>query len=175
MGAKKNYKRHGSRYAARSHAVQILYEAEARDTDPVEVMAEHAESSAQPDAPVKPVADYTRSIIEGVAVELNHLDQVLADHLSENWTLDRLPAVDRAVLRVSTWELLCNPEVPTPTAVVEGVELAYQYSGRQSSAYVNGVLDKIAQESWAESPDESEAELRAKAQEEPQSESQDAD
>ncbi len=147
MTDKKNYKRHGSRYAARSHAVQILYEAEARDTDPVEIMGEHSHSSAEPNAPVRPVAEYTRSIIEGVAVQLNQVDQVLAAHLSENWTLDRLPAVDRAVLRLSTWELLCNPDVPTPTAVVEGVELAYQFSGPQSSAYVNGVLDNIAQES----------------------------
>ena len=64
-------------------------------------------------------------------------------HLSSEWRLDRLPAVDRAVLRVSAWELKFNDDVPAQVAVVEGVELASEYSHDKAPSYIHAVLDGI--------------------------------
>ena len=137
-------RRHGSRYRARRRAVDIIFEAEARDIDPVAIVDDRIELSQQPDPPVKPVAPYTQEIVGGVAVELDRVDEVISRYLLDNWMLERLPAVDRAILRVATWELLFNPDVPVKTAVVEGVELASEYSTDAAAPYINAALDAIA-------------------------------
>lgn len=137
-------KRRGSRFKARRRAVEILFESEARDTDPVAVTDFREELSQLPEPPVPPVNPYTRQIVAGTAVELDRIDDTIAAYLAENWKLNRIPAVDRAILRVATWELLFNPEVPVKTAVVDAVELASQYSSTVAAPYVNGVLDAIA-------------------------------
>ncbi|RAV33160.1 transcription antitermination factor NusB [Corynebacterium heidelbergense] len=140
-------KRHGSRYRARARAVDLLFEAEFRDVDPVEVIEEHVELAQDPTAHYRPVMPYTQTIVTGVAENLDAIDDTIAEHLSEEWKLERLPAVDRAVLRVSTWELMFNPEVPREVATVEGVELASEYSHVKAQAYVHAVLDRLA-ERW---------------------------
>lgn len=139
-----NYKRHGSRYKARRRAADLLYEAEVRDVDPVSLIAERVDLSRDAGNQVAPVAEYTKTIVAGVAAELDHLDEVIAAHLAENWELERITAVDRAVLRVGLWELLWNPEVPIPTAVSDAVEVASQYSTDSSPLYINALLDAIA-------------------------------
>ncbi|MDO4928744.1 MAG: transcription antitermination factor NusB [Corynebacterium sp.] len=139
-----NYKRHGSRYKARRRAADLLYEAEVRDVDPVALIAERVDLSRYADNQVAPVAEYTKTIVAGVAAELDYLDTVIAEHLAEDWELDRITAVDRAVLRVGLWELLWNPEVPIPTAVSDAVEIASQYSTDSSPSYINALLDAIA-------------------------------
>lgn len=141
----KNWRRHGSRYRARRRAVDILFESEARDVDPVSIVEERTQLSAQPEPQVAPVADYTRVIVAGAATELDRIDDTIERYLSENWQLDRLPAVDRAILRMSTWELLFNPDVPKGTAVVEGVELASEYSNDVAAPYIHAVLDDVAE------------------------------
>lgn len=138
-----SFKRHGSRFKARRRAVDILFEAEARDVDPVGIIDERVELSRLPEPPVAPIAPYTREVVTGVAEELDVLDSVIAGKLSEDWELHRIPAVDRAILRLSCWELLYNPDVPAKTAVVEGVELAAQYSTDVAPPYINGVLDDV--------------------------------
>lgn len=150
--SKKNYRRHGSRYRARRRAADILYEAENRDVDPVELVAERIELARDRDNAVAPVAEYTRAIVSGVADELDTIDEKIERFLSADWELHRIPAVDRAILRVSTWELLFNPDIPTATAVVEGVELASEYSNDVAPPYVHAVLDDIAQSRSESSP-----------------------
>ena len=140
------FKRHGSRYKARRRAVDILFEAEFRDQDPVYVVEQRRELSQDPESGVLPVSDYTATIVSGVAENLDGIDSAIASHLSSTWRLDRIPAVDRAVMRVSTWELLHNEEVPPKVAVSEGIELASEYSTDVAPAYVNAVLDDIAGE-----------------------------
>ncbi|MCF4006560.1 transcription antitermination factor NusB [Corynebacterium uropygiale] len=142
--SRKNNRRHGARYRARRRAVDILFEAEARDIDPVAIVEDRVELSRRPDQPVKPIADYTRTIVAGVAVELDRIDDVLDAVLADDWELHRIPAVDRAILRMSAWELLFNPDVPRPTAVVEGVELASEYADEEASSYINALLDDVA-------------------------------
>lgn len=140
-----NWRRHGKRYKARRRAVDILFEAEARDVDPVAIVEDRVELSRNPDYQIAPVADYTRTLVAGVAEELDYVDDLIVRYLSDDWELDRLPAVDRAILRMSTWEILFNDDVPTVTGVVEGVELASEYSHDKAAPYVHAVLDAMAQ------------------------------
>ncbi|WJZ02791.1 hypothetical protein CFREI_07530 [Corynebacterium freiburgense] len=137
-------KRRGSRYRARARAVDILFEAEFRDVDPVAIVEDRIELSQQPEFDIPPVTPYTQQIVGGVAVELDRVDDTIARYLAKNWELERIPAVDRAILRIAVWELLFNPEVPTKTAVVEGVELGSQYSTDFAAPYINAVLDAVA-------------------------------
>ncbi|MGV0383871.1 transcription antitermination factor NusB [Corynebacterium sp. 22_2729] len=138
-----SFKRHGSRYKARRRAVDILFEAEFRDIDPVEIVEERISLAKDAANQVKPVPEYTQQIVPGVATNLDALDEAIALHLSSEWRLDRLPAVDRAVLRVAAWELKFNDDVPSQVAVVEGVELASEYSHDKAPSYIHAVLDGI--------------------------------
>lgn len=140
-----NHKRHTARYRARRRAADILYEAENRDVDPVAIVEDRVALAREDRHAVAPIADYTKVIVQGVAEELDAIDDTISRYLSQNWELHRIPAVDRAILRLSVWELLFNPHVPTATAVVEGVELASQYSHDQAAPYIHAVLDDVAQ------------------------------
>ncbi|AKK06037.1 NusB antitermination factor [Corynebacterium mustelae] len=137
----KNWKRHGSRFKARRRAVDILYEAEARDVDPVAIVQDRVNLARIDESIVAPVAAYTREIIAGAAEELNRIDDVIAAYLSEDWELHRISAVDRAILRVAVWEMIFNEDVPLKTAMTEAIEMAAQYSGATAPGYINAVLD----------------------------------
>lgn len=140
-GAQNGAKKLGARHKARKRAVDFLFEAEARNVDPVNLAAERIEL-ARADDTIAPVSDYTSTLVEGVAENLDRLDGVIADHLKD-WTLTRLPAVDRAILRVAVWELFHATDVPPVVAVDEAVELAKQLSTDDSPGFVNGVLGQI--------------------------------
>lgn len=124
--------------------MDILFEAESRDVDPVAIIDDRKTLSNAVDPVVAPVAEYTEAIINGVAVELDTIDDLLSEHIADTWLLERLPSVDRAVLRVACWEMLYNPDVPVTTAVVEAVEIASQYSTDKAGAYINATLDNMA-------------------------------
>lgn len=141
----RNWRRHGARYRARRRAVDILFEAEARDIDPVAVVEDRIELARVDVHGVAPVASYTRDIVTGAAEQLDTIDETIERYLAETWELNRLPAVDRAILRVGVWEILFNPEVDGPTAVVEGVELASQYGSDVAAPYIHAVLDDVVQ------------------------------
>jgi N utilization substance protein B len=128
----------GARSKARKRAVDILYEAGQRGEDPVTLLAGRIGS---PDVP--PVNDYTVTLVEGVTTHLERIDELLAEH-SEGWTLDRMPAVDRAVLRLGLYELLWAEDVPDPVAIDEAVALVKMLSTDDSPRFVNGVLGRIA-------------------------------
>lgn len=147
-----DYKRHGARYRARRRAVDILFEAETRDIDPVSIVEDRAQLSQDPANAVAPVADYTRIIVAGAAEKLDDLDDAIERHLSEDWELFRLPAVDRQILRVAAWEILFNDEVDAPISIKEGVEMAAEYSGVDAAPYINVVLDGVAQRTATNAP-----------------------
>lgn len=121
----------------------MLYEAEARDVDPVAIIEDRMNLARVDITLVAPIASYTSEIIAGVAEELNRIDDVITEYLAENWELNRISAVDRAILRVAVWEMIFNPDVPVKTALSEAVELASQYSGESAPAYINAVLDSV--------------------------------
>ena len=85
---------------------------------------------------------YTVTVAHGVTEHAAHIDDLISTHL-QGWTLERLPAVDRAILRVAVWELLHADDVPEPVAVDEAVELAKQLSTDDSPGFVNGVLGQV--------------------------------
>ncbi|GAA1168560.1 hypothetical protein CGLAUT_06755 [Corynebacterium glaucum] len=140
-----DYKRHGARYRARRRAVDILFEAETRDIDPVAILDDRTELAKDPQNAVAPIADYTREIINGVAEKLDDLDDAIERFLDRDWELHRLPAVDRQILRVGTWEIMFNDEVPTAIAIANALEMATEYSGNQAPPYIHAMLDGIAQ------------------------------
>jgi N utilization substance protein B len=88
------------------------------------------------------VPEYTVEIVEGVSSHLERIDELLATY-AQGWTVDRMPGVDRSLLRLSTWELLWNDEVPDAVAIDEAVELARALSTDESPAFVNGLLARL--------------------------------
>jgi N utilization substance protein B len=124
-----------SRHAARERAFHLLYEAETKGVDPADVLAE---------LPIEP-EPYTATLVAGVAAERASIDDRLS-RLATGWKLERMPALDRAVLRLGVYELGHQPEVPTGVVLSEAVELASQYSTDESSRFVNGVLAAAATE-----------------------------
>ncbi|HXA11172.1 MAG TPA: transcription antitermination factor NusB [Mycobacterium sp.] len=129
------------RHQARKRAVDLLFEAEARGLTPAEV-ADARNARAEQQADVKPLNLYTVTVARGVTQHAAHIDDLISAHL-QGWTLGRLPAVDRAILRVAVWELLHADDVPEPVAVDEAVELAKKLSTDESPGFVNGVLGQI--------------------------------
>jgi len=118
--------------------VDVLYEADLRGVDAVTLLAERVGS---PDVP--PINDYTVALVEGVTAHRPRIDDLISEH-AEGWTLQRMPGVDRAVLRVGLYELLWAADVPDAVAIDEAVELAKQLSTDDSPRFVNGVLGRIA-------------------------------
>lgn len=148
-----DYKRHGARYRARRRAVDILFEAETRDLDPVAIVEDRAALAQDPANAVAPIADYTREIIAGAAENLDEIDDSIERFLSENWELSRIPAVDRAILRVATWEILYNDDVAPPISIANAMEMSTEYAGDNASPYIHAVLDDIIQANSADAPD----------------------
>ncbi|MEZ0355856.1 transcription antitermination factor NusB [Mycobacterium sp. SA01] len=129
------------RHQARKRAVDLLFEAEARGLTPAEV-AEGRSALAESNADVSALNPYTVTVAQGVTATTAHIDELITSHL-QGWTLERLPAVDRAILRVAVWELLHAEDVPEPVAVDEAVELAKELSTDDSPGFVNGVLGQV--------------------------------
>lgn len=128
----------GARSKSRKRAVDLLYEADVRGVDPVTLLAGRTGS---PDVP--PINEYTITLVEGVAKHRARIDELISEH-AEGWTLPRMPALDRAVLRLGLYELLWAADVPDAVAIDEAVELAKSLSTDDSPRFVNGVLGRIA-------------------------------
>ncbi|MFI7493508.1 transcription antitermination factor NusB [Kocuria sp. M4R2S49] len=125
-----------ARGKARRRAVEILFEAEQRHEDAREVMERrrmHSDSLVSP---------YAEELVLGVTMRRGELDEYLETY-SQGWTLERMPAVDRNVLRVGAWELLFNDDVPDGVAVAEAVNLAKELAGDDSPRFVNGLLGRL--------------------------------
>ncbi|MFB0834395.1 transcription antitermination factor NusB [Arthrobacter halodurans] len=127
-----------ARTKARRRALDILFEAEQRDVSPLEALRLRREST---DITVN---EYTVTLIEGVMAEGERIDEILGTY-AKGWTLDRMPAVDRTVLRIGAWELLYNDDVPDGVAVAEAVALARVLSTDESPEFINGLLGRIQQ------------------------------
>ncbi len=129
------------RHQARKRAVDLLFEAEARGLTAAEV-AETRAALAESKPDIEPLNPYSATVALGVTEHAAHIDDLISSHL-QGWTLERLPAVDRAILRVAVWELLHADDVPEPVAVDEAVELAKELSTDDSPGFVNGVLGQV--------------------------------
>lgn len=135
-------KRPGTRHKARKRAVDLLFEAEAKGVSPRTLVDERREL-VRSDESVGEIHEYTATVVDGVSADAEQVDAVLSSHL-RGWTLERLPAVDRAILRLATWELFNATDVDPEVILDEAVELAKELSTDDSPAFVNGVLQTIA-------------------------------
>ncbi|MFD0521581.1 transcription antitermination factor NusB [Paractinoplanes durhamensis] len=130
-----------ARRKARKRALDVLYEADLRDLPPSEVLATYLQRIEKP----RPEhMDYATTLVEGVAKNLDRIDELLASY-AEGWTLERMPVVDRNLARIAVFELLYVPEIDDPVAITEAVELAKQMSTDDSPRFLNGILGRIAE------------------------------
>lgn len=125
----------GPRRAARERALLLLYEAEAKELPAGALLAE---------LPVRPDS-YTEELVIGLEATRDRVDELVGRH-AVGWAVGRMPAVDRSLLRLATFELLAEQEVPVAAVISEAVELAHRYSTEESGRFVNGVLSAVAEE-----------------------------
>jgi transcription antitermination factor nusB len=127
-----------SRTKARLRALEVLFEADQRNEDYIEVLRRRRLYT------VAQISAYSEEIIRGVR---DHDEEIreFVETYARDWSFERMPAVDRAVLRIGTWELLHNDEVPDAVAISEAVGLARVLSTNESPKFVNGLLDKLRQ------------------------------
>jgi len=124
-----------ARSKARKRALDLLFAAEARGAAATDLLAEQVDAGELNNP-------YTATLVEGVAAKQPTIDEILGRY-AQGWTLDRMPAVDRNVLRLGVWELLFAEDVPEHVALSEAVELVKDLSTDESPSYVNGVLGAI--------------------------------
>lgn len=127
-----------ARGKARSRALDVLFEAEQRSVSAFDVLRARREKTDQI------VNPYTLEIVEGVVSRQSAIDEFLETY-SQGWTLERMPSVDRIILRIGTWELLYNDDVPDGVAVSEAVALAKTLSTDESPQFINGLLGRLQQ------------------------------
>src|SRR3954462_9352959 len=126
----------GARSKARKRAVDVPYEAGQRDGDALLTLKDRLAQAAPP------VPEYAVELVEGVVTNRVRIDELLSTY-AEDWTLDRMPPVDLAILRLGVFELLWRDDVPDAVVVSEAVELASSLSTDESPAFVNGLLARL--------------------------------
>jgi N utilization substance protein B len=120
----------------------MLFAADVRGVQVSEIVAAEAlRAASEPDRESSWL--YARDIVDGVVENLDDIDEAISSN-ARGWTLERMPAVDRAILRCAAWEILYNPEIPAGVATSEAVALAGELSTDESSGFVNGLLSTIA-------------------------------
>jgi len=134
----------GARSKARKRALDVLFEADQRGVNVASVLEERLKDPGRE----TPLPEYAQQILRGVIEQWVDVNARIADAAQE-WTLDRMPAVDRAVLRIGAWEIVHNPDVAPAVAIDEAVELATSLSTDESPKFVNGVLGRVAREAGA--------------------------
>jgi N utilization substance protein B len=127
-----------ARSKARKRAFEILFEAGERGEAPVEVLRRHE----RPESEELAARDHVLRLVEGVQEHQERIDELIATY-SVGWTLDRMPAVDRTILRLGAYELLWVDDVPDGVALSEAVSLATDYSTDESPRFINGLLSRL--------------------------------
>jgi N utilization substance protein B len=130
-----------ARSKARKQSLDILYEADIRGTLPLDILASRDVTEEGPDA--RPIREYTREIITGVSEHRRKIDELIATY-AQGWDMDRLPAVDRNIMRLALFEILWAPNLDVAIAIDEALSLAKELSTDESAGYIHGVLGRIA-------------------------------
>jgi transcription antitermination protein NusB len=133
-----------ARTKARKRALDVLFSADVRGETPEQALeAESLRAAARPERASS--WPYAREIVQGVIDHAQEIDALISTH-STSWPIDRMPAVDRGLLRIAVWESRYNPEVPIGVAIDEAVELAKELSTDDSPKFVNGLLTAIVRD-----------------------------
>ena len=131
-----------ARTKARKRAVDAVFAADLRKISPLTLLDDVAELAADRQNQ-DTIFGYARELVQGVVDNHEEIDDLLETY-SQGWALDRMPNLDRAILRVAVWEILHNPDVPDAVAVNEAVEMAKELSTDDSGSFVNCLLSRIA-------------------------------
>lgn len=126
-----------ARTKARKRALDVLFEAEQRGVRPHDV---YLRVAGEVSSPLNP---YTEILVNGVVAEIDRIDELIATY-AEGWSMDRMPAVDRNLLRIGVYEIMFVADVPSTVAIDEAVTLAGELSTDDSPSFINGVLGRIA-------------------------------
>jgi len=129
-----------ARHAGRERAVQWLYQWELSGLDLDDVLSRQHQVDVQ--APDRDRDAWAVELVRGTARELHRIDPLITQHAT-NWRIERMAVVDRVILRLGVYELLCTPDTPPAVVIDEAVELARTFSADQAVAFVNGVLDAV--------------------------------
>ncbi|MER7396561.1 transcription antitermination factor NusB [Streptomyces sp. NPDC000151] len=130
-----------ARNKARKRAFQILFEADQRGADVQTVLADWMRH-ARTDTRQPPVNEYTLELVEGYADHVERIDELISTY-AVDWTLDRMPVVDRNILRLGAYELIWVDATPDAVAIDEAVQLAKEFSTDDSPSFVNGMLGRL--------------------------------
>lgn len=131
-----------ARTKARKRALDALFAAGLRNQNPLELLRETAES-VEGHQNQEAIFDYAETLVTGFQAHASEIDAELTA-LSDGWSIERMPALDRSLLRMGAWEILYNPEVPDEVAISEAVSLAGEYSTDDSPKFINGVLARLS-------------------------------
>ncbi len=129
-----------ARSKARKRALDILFESDQRGLNAQTLLADRLAGRAAGPAPNA----YTIELVQGVIGRWQEINDLLATY-SQGWTIDRMPGVDRAILRIGAWEIVWNDAIPDPVAISEAVELARSLSTDESPSFVNGLLARLVE------------------------------
>ncbi|MGO2751735.1 MAG: transcription antitermination factor NusB [Pseudoclavibacter sp.] len=133
-----------ARTKARKRAMDILFASDVRGTPIPELLGQEAERAA--DEPDRAASwRYAREIVLGVIEHAEEIDGYIVE-TARDWTLERMPALDRSILRVAIWELKYNDEIPAAVAITEAVSAAGEYSTDASGKFIHGVLGRISEQ-----------------------------
>ncbi|MGW0562313.1 transcription antitermination factor NusB [Streptomyces sp. NPDC003016] len=130
-----------ARNTARKRAFQILFEADQRG-EPVQTVLADWMRHARTDTRQPPVSEYTMQLVEGYAVYADRIEDLIATY-AVDWEIDRMPVVDRNILRLGTYELVWMDETPDAVVIDEAVQLAKEFSTEESPSFVNGLLGRF--------------------------------
>ena len=130
-----------ARSKARKQSLDILYESDIRGTQPLDILASRDVTEEGPDS--RPIREYTRELIAGVSDNRRKIDELIATY-AQGWDMDRLPAVDRNIMRLALFEILWSNELADAIAIDEALILAKELSTDESAGYIHGVLGRIA-------------------------------
>ena len=130
-----------SRSKARKRALDVLFSADLKDISLQEAIDQEKSHDSDPQREASRI--YAQEILMGVQQHADEIDEAISTY-SRGWSLERMPAVDKAILRIAVWEILFNDDVPVAVAVDEAIEAAKLLSTEDSSTFVHGVLASIA-------------------------------
>lgn len=131
-----------ARSKARKQTLDLLYEADIRGASAAELLKTRDIVEEGPDA--RPIRDFTRELISGITANKRKIDELITTY-AQGWDMDRLPAVDRNILRLGIYEIVWTPDLAEGIAIDEALNLAKELSTEESAGYIHGVLGKISQ------------------------------
>ena len=138
MLVSKAFSQHEERTLARKHALQLMYQGEILEKTPRELI-----DNGQLVPETQGLGEYAPMLLDGAKENLEAIDELI-ESASDNWTLDRMPVVDRSLLRLTTYEMRYVDDVPVSVSINEAVNLAKEFGGDDSPRFINGILGRIA-------------------------------